>query len=63
MRYALRLVLALMLLPVAAFCGFGFLATFESPGYPVLRLAYGILGVLCLVGAGWLVVPRRSNPG
>ena len=63
MRYGLRLWLALMLLPVAAFCGFGFLATYEPPGYPVLRLAYGILGVSCLVGAGRLVVPRRPIIG
>jgi peptidoglycan/LPS O-acetylase OafA/YrhL len=62
MPFAIRLVVALILVAVAAFCAFGFLATFEPPGYPVLRLAYATLRVVCLLGAGWLVIPRRLNP-
>jgi hypothetical protein len=56
-----RIALALDLLPVAAFCTFGFLATSEPPRANPLRVAYAVSGVSSLVAAGWLVV-RGSGP-
>lgn len=49
-----RVVLALVLLGVAAFCIFGFLATFEPPGALGLRIVYGTVCVLAVIGAMWL---------
>ncbi|WP_439628936.1 hypothetical protein [Gemmata sp.] len=56
-----RITLALCLLPVVAFCAFGFLATYESPGVTPLRVAYAAIGVSSLTAAGWLVL-RGSGP-
>lgn len=53
-----RMLVALVLLAVAGFCVFGFLATFEPPGFPSVRLVYGVVGCLCLAGAGWVVMRR-----
>jgi hypothetical protein len=59
MPLAVRLLVAFALVAVAAFCVFGFLATFEPPGFLAVRLVYGILGILCLAGAARLAFPRR----
>jgi hypothetical protein len=49
-----------LLFAVAAFCLFGFLATFEptdTPGqFRAFRIAYGVIGVGCLAGIVALVV-------
>ncbi len=47
--------LATLLLLVAAFCGYGFLASFEPGPHLAFRIGYPVLGALCLGSAGWLV--------
>ena len=50
---------SLLLLAVAAFCGFGFLATFEPTDnvtqFMAFRIGYSVIGVGCLVGVGFLI--------
>ena len=49
-----------LLLAVAAFCGFGFLATFEpttnTTQFMAFRVGYSVIGVVCLVGVGFLIM-------
>ena len=48
---------SLLLLAVAAFCVFGFLATFEPTDNTLaFRIGYAVIGLGCLVGAGVLLV-------
>jgi hypothetical protein len=56
MRIVPRLILTLVLVAIAAFCCFGFLASFEPPGFLVFRWLYGAACVACVVGiaALWL---------
>lgn len=58
MNRIIRIVIALVLLAVAAFCAFGFLATFEPPSHIPLRVAYGCIGLACLAGASWLMMMK-----
>ncbi|MCM2371056.1 hypothetical protein [Aporhodopirellula aestuarii] len=48
-----------LLLAVAAFCGFGFLATFEPTDnvtqFKAFRIGYIVIGLGCLVGVGFLI--------
>jgi hypothetical protein len=53
MNVIIRLLAAAVLLPVAAFCVFGFLATW--------RLGYAALLLLCV--AGLVRLTRRGRPG
>ena len=54
MKTILTVVASLLLLAVAAFCLFGFLATFEPTDRPetfwAFRIGYGVVGVGCLGG-------------
>jgi hypothetical protein len=61
MRLVPKLALTLLLVAVAAFCAFGFLASFEPPGFLVFRWLYGAIAVACSMSivALWLVSPRR----
>lgn len=60
MKVILTIVMSLLLLAVAAFCLFGFLATFEPTDRPsqflAFRVGYGVVGVGCLAGIVALVV-------
>lgn len=56
-----RVVLALVLFAIAAFCGFGYLATFEPPGFVILRYVYVIMGGLGLAGAGLTLCRPRHD--
>lgn len=48
---------SLLLLAVAAFCIFGFLATFEPTSNAMaFRIGYTVIGLGCVVGAGILIV-------
>lgn len=61
-RIIARIILALALLGVAAFCAFGFLAPYEIPdasGRLPWQIGYGALGLVCLAGAGFVLRPRR----
>ncbi len=49
---------SLLLLAVTAFCGFGFLATFEPTDnvtqFMAFRIGYAVIGLCCLVSVGFL---------
>lgn len=49
----------LTLVAIAGFCVFGFLATFEPPGFLVLRGVYAATAIVCLMGTGWLLLGKR----
>lgn len=52
----MKVVVALALMPVAAFCLFGFLASFENtPGAIYFRLGYGVVGIACVAAISSLV--------
>ena len=60
MRQLWRIVAGVLLLLVAGFCGFGFLASFE-PGADAshfFKATYGVVGTGSLVAAGWLFFRR-----
>ncbi|MFK7819137.1 MAG: hypothetical protein AB8G99_10490 [Planctomycetaceae bacterium] len=44
---------SIVLLAVAGFCGFGFLASFEPPGSLIWKLGYAVSGLSALIGAVW----------
>ena len=60
MKIVLAIIGSLLLLAVAAFCVFGFLATFEptnNPGqFMAFRIGYSVVGVGGIVGIGFLIV-------
>lgn len=55
-----RLLYAAVLLGIAGFCSFGFLATFEplEGNIMPLRIGYGLTVVAALSAAGWTLWPR-----
>jgi hypothetical protein len=59
----LRIVGAVFLLSVAAFCIFGFLASFELPGSPAIRIIYAVCGMSSLIGAALTATYRASSIG
>jgi hypothetical protein len=50
-----RQALVAVSLLIAAFCAFGFLASFEPGPYLAFRIGYPVLGALCLGAAVWLL--------
>ena len=56
---------SLLLLAVAAFCAFGFMATFEptdrATDFLAFRIGYAVVGLASLVGVGVLLVNARSK--
>lgn len=60
MKVVVTVVMSLLLLAVAAFCLFGFLATFEPTDRPgqflAFRIGYTVVGVGCLGGIVSLVI-------
>ena len=60
MKLFVAIIGSLLLLAVAAFCGFGFLATFEPTDnvtqFMAFRIGYGVIGIGCLVGVGFLIM-------
>ena len=59
--FVIKLLASLALLAVAAFCGFGFLATFEPPGSVGWRIGYTVVGLACLAAAAWLLLGGRRG--
>lgn len=60
----MKWIFALILVALAAFCLFGFLASFE-PGVKsamMFRFVYAIAGIACLAGVGWIVLRRNHTP-
>jgi hypothetical protein len=55
----------ILLLAVAAFCGFGFLTTFEPTNdlaqFMAFRIGYAVIGLGCLVGVGFLIRNAIGN--
>lgn len=60
MKIILTVVASLVLLPIAAFCLFGFLATFEptdTPGmFMAFRIGYAVVGIGCFAGIVALII-------
>ncbi len=57
MKHLAAILGSLLLLAVAAFCVFGFLATFEPTDNAfVFRVGYTVIGIGCVVGTGILFV-------
>ena len=57
-----RAVVIVVLLAVTGMCIFGFLASFEPPGFVVWRVGYALTGVACLAGIGWTLFSKpRAN--
>ncbi len=56
---------SLILLAVAAFCLFGFLATFEpttnTTQFMMFRIGYAVVGVGCVAGIGFLAVKANRR--
>ena len=63
MRLILRLALTLVLVAIAAFCCFGFMASYESPPYNLGHWFYGIVGIACVadIVAVWVVKATRRQ--
>ncbi|MFO0952692.1 MAG: hypothetical protein U0835_16400 [Isosphaeraceae bacterium] len=61
MRTTTRWNLTAVLIGLAAFCVFGFLATYEPPGFLAFRWFYGTILLACAAGiaATWLARPGR----
>lgn len=59
MKLFVVIVGSLLLLAVAAFCLFGFMATFEPTDRTVqfmaFRIGYAVVGVACIIGMGILI--------
>jgi hypothetical protein len=60
MKLLVAILGSLLLLAIAAFCGFGFLATFEptdnAAQFMAFRIGYSVIGLGCLIGIGILIV-------
>ena len=55
MRQLWRIVVGVLLLLVAGFCVFGFLASSEAGSDAwCFKTIYGVVGIGCLATAGWL---------
>jgi hypothetical protein len=50
---------AILLLLIAAFCAYGYLASFEpGPRADYFRIGYAVAGLLCLIGVAALYIRR-----
>ena len=60
MKLFVAIFASLLLMAVAAFCVFGFLATFEptdnAAQFMAFRIGYSVIGLGCVVGVGFLMV-------
>ena len=60
MKILVAIVGSLLLLAVAAFCAFGFMATFEptdrTAEFLAFRIGYAVIGVGCFIGVVVLLV-------
>lgn len=58
----LRVILTVVLLMLAAACGFGFLASTEPGTAPIWKVAYGAGGALFVGVAVLIWLPREGTP-
>ena len=56
-----RVLVALILAAIAVFTLFGFLATFEPPGFLLWRLVYAVGGFTAIGGAGWVLFRKPPS--
>ncbi len=56
-----RVVGATVLAGIAAFCGYGFLCSFEYPGINAWKISYALTGLASLFGTGWLLFARPAS--
>jgi len=68
MRVIIAITGSLILLPIAAFCVFGFMATFEpterTVEFMAFRIGYTVIGLGCLTGIVFLIAGCfRKQPG
>ena len=57
-----RLLVVLVLLGLTAFCGFGFLASFEYPGITAWHVGYAALGLTFATGSALTLLPLLRTP-
>lgn len=57
----MRDLLAIVLVLVILFCAFGFMATYEPPGSPGLRLVYASVGVASFAYIAWVVAGKLGG--
>ena len=66
MKLILAIVAVVLLLPIAAFCVFGFMATFEPTDRPevfmAFRIGYGVVGIGSLVTVVALLASAIRSP-
>jgi hypothetical protein len=60
-KAASRLALTLVLVAVAAFCCFGFMASYESPAFLTFRWLYGAVFLACVAAIVWVVKATRRQ--
>ena len=56
-----RILSALVLLAITAFTVYGFMATFEPPGFLIWRIIYSVIGLLSLGAAGWMLFKKTPS--
>lgn len=63
MNKTARIISAMALLGITAFCIFGFMASFEPSETSRLpwQIGYGVAGVACIGGAVMLLRPRQQK--
>ena len=65
MKRLVAILASLPLLAIAAFCVFGFMATFEptdrTTEFLAFRIGYAVVGVGCLVAVGVLLMKTMSK--
>ena len=58
----MRDLLALVTIGVMLLCVYGFMATFEPPGFLRMRIVYGGVFVVCLGYVVWVVMHKLFRP-
>ena len=61
MRLILRLALTLVLVAIAAFCCFGFMASYEIPDFLMFRWLYAAVFIACVAAIVWVVKATRRQ--
>ena len=57
----MRWIMAIVCLVVALYCAYGFLATFEPGNFLAFRIGFAVVGLACLAGIAYLLVPRTRS--
>jgi O-antigen ligase len=57
----MRILVALIALAVLAYCAYGFLCTYEPPGFIGWRIGFGIAGAACLGVVTWALTSGQPS--